>query len=878
MAMRGFAQGLRSLLGRDRVGRDVADEIEHYLAESAASYRAEGLSENEARRRAQLDVGSRTSVRQQVREAHWESRLESWIVDLRRAARRLRRAPGFAAVAVSTLALGIGASTVMVSTVRPVLLEALPYPGADRLVSVSDVANDGSPLDVTFGTYRELSARNHAFQSMTVTGSWQPTLTGRGAAERLEGQRVAADYFRVLGVAPAIGRDFTAADDQPGSTLVAIVSDGLWKQRLGGDPGVIGQTLMLDGVPVTVVGVMPRSFENVWNPDAGIWRPLQYDPTLPADGREWGHHLQLLARLRAGTGLDAAREDIAAIARRPVDGFARPGWATLQGGLLVSPLQEQITRHVRPALNAVITATLLLLVIAGINVVILMLARGAERRTELSTCAAFGASRGRLLTPVLAEGIILAVVGGGLGVALAYAGVGLLAGLDGVQLPRLAAIQVDPIALAFAAALSIGIGCAAAAVPAVGIWRGSGAPLTGIRVVNTHHQLRRGFVVVEVALALVLLIGAGLLVRTVQRLMAVPVGFRPGGVLSLQIQASGPRFRDANATRRYFEQVRAAVQGISGVADVALTSQLPLSGDAEVYGVTTRENLPLPESGNPSAFRYSVSPAYFAAMGIPVIHGRPFDERDRDGSTPVAVISASMAAHRFAGREAIGEQLGVGSTDDPWLTVVGVVGDVRQVSLATAPEDAVYEVASQRRRPPRAMWIVVHTTGDSATLAPSIRRVISGIDADQPIVRVATMEQRMASATGRQRFVMTAFEAFALVALLLATIGIYGVLSGGVVERTREIAVRAAVGASARQVMALILRQAAVVVATGIAIGGLASAAIGRMLASLLFEVSPLDAVTYVGVAGVLLLAAAAGGFVPAWRASRIAPATALQS
>jgi predicted permease len=545
--------------------------------------------------------------------------------------------------------------------------------------------------------------------------------------------------------------------------------------------------------------------------------------------------------------------------------------------LFLTPLQERITEYVRPALRAVITATVLLLIIAAINVVILTLARGAERRMELSTCAAFGASRGRLVTPVLAEGIILAIVGGGLGVALAYAGVGLLTSLDGVRLPRLAAIQVDRSALLFAGTLSIGIGCAAAAVPALGIWRGSGAPLTGIRVVGGHQRLRRAFVVVEVALALVLLIGAGLLVRTVQRLMAVPLGFHPGGVLSLQIQTGGPRFRDAESTRRYFDQVRTALQGVTGVADAALTSQLPLSGDAEVYGVTTADDLPLPEGASPSAFRYAVSPAYFSAMGIPVIEGRAIEEGDRSGALPVAVISASLAASRFGGRPALGRQLHVGPPSDPWLTVVGIVGNVRQESLANAPGDALYEAASQRRTPVRTMWVVAHTVGDPAALAPSVRRVLRDIDADQPIIRVATMDERMVAATGRQRFVMTAFEAFALVALLLATIGIYGVLAVGVAERTREIAVRAAVGASGIRVMALVLRQAAVVVASGMAIGGLASAAIGRTLASLLFEVSPLDAVTYAGVVGVLVLAAAAGGFVPAWRASRIAPATALQ-
>jgi hypothetical protein len=302
--------GLRSLFARAH--RDeLADEMEHYLAEAAAAHETRGLPAVEARRTAQIEMGSRTAVQQQVRAFRWETRVEAVVMDVRRAARRLRRAPGFATVTVLTLGLGLGASTAIFSTVRPVLLEALPYPAADRLVAVADAAGpDGAPLDVTFGTFRELMARSRSLQVAAVTRPWQPTLSGSGEAERLDGQSVSAGYFRVLGVPPMRGRDFTAADDVPGARPVAIIADGLWRRRFAAAPAVIGRTIVLDGTPVTIVGVMPHTFENVWNADAGIWRPLGYDPSLPAEGREWGHHLQMLARLVPGVDLEGARRDL----------------------------------------------------------------------------------------------------------------------------------------------------------------------------------------------------------------------------------------------------------------------------------------------------------------------------------------------------------------------------------------------------------------------------------------------------------------------------------------------------------------------------------------------------------------------------------------
>jgi len=873
-----IVSGFRALLRPTAADRDVADEVEHYLAEATTAYREQGLSDDEARRAAHLDLGSRVAVRQRIRSVGWETRLESLLVDLRRAIRRLKRSPAFAAVAAVTLSLGIGASTAMFSIVRPVLLESLPYPDADRLVTIADASGpQGTPLDVTFGTFREVATRSRSLQWVAVTRPWQPTLTGYGDAERLDGQSVSADYFRVLGVHPALGRTFSQADDALRAPQVAIITDGLWRRRFSADPTLIGRGVSLDGEAVTIIGVMPRAFENVWNAHAQIWRPLGYDPSLPPQGREWGHHLELLARLGSNGSLATASRELAAIARTPVPGFTRPPWAALANGLTIAPLQERVTAGVTPALRAVTIGTLLLLLIAAVNIATLMLARGAERRTEIATCAALGASRPRLLAPLLAEGLVLSVIGGALGAALAYTMVNVFVTFEGFALPRLDAVRVDRSALVFASVLSASIGIVSGCIPGLALsWRIE-ARGSGPRVIAGHHRLRRGFAAAEVALAMVLLVGAGLLLRTVRQLLAVPPGFRPEHVLTLQVQTSGPQFRDPQAVRAFFSRIRETVRRVPGVAGAALTSQLPLTGDADVYGAGTKDDSLLPPGADASAYRYAISADYLATIGITLEGGRTIDDRDRAGGQPVALISASVAKRRFPGRAPIGAQLRFGPADN-WFTVVGVVADVKQSSLGASSSDAVYVPEAQWRFPDRAMWVVIRTTVEPATIETAVRDAIRDIDPDQPIVQVATMEQRVTASMARQWLVMGAFDAFAAVALLLAAIGIYGVLAAGVIERTREIAVRTVVGASRVSIVSHVGRQAIGMVAMGVAGGGAVAAAMSRGLVALLFQISPVDGLTYVGVAVLLLLAAVVSAIVPAWRAARISPAAALQS
>lgn len=880
MTWRHLTRGLRGLFDRQAADRDVTDEVADYLEQATADHRARGLSPDDARRAARLELGNITGVREQVREAGWEHVIETIVADVRYAARRLRAAPGFTAVSVATLALAIGATTAIFGAVNPILFEPLPYPDAGRILAIHDYGAGGAPLDVTFGTYRELVARSHALEAQAVMKSWQPTLTGAAEPERLDGQLVSAAYFRVLGVAPATGRDFDSVEDRPGGARVVIISDGLWRRRFGADRGIVGRAITLDGAPFTIIGVAPRSFEDVLAPSSQVWSPLQYDVALPSlDGREWGHHLNMIARVRRGASPDDARREIATIARMPLAGFARPAWAALGNGLQVVPLQDSVTHGVRPALLSVLGAVLVLLLIACVNVTNLLLARGAERRGEFAVRSALGAARPRLVRQLLTESLLLALVGGACGLVVAAFGVRALVALAPADLPRLADIRIDTPAFVFAFAITTVIGLAVGLVPALHASRGdlhAGLQQASRRTARGHQVTRRTLVVAEVSLALVLLVGAGLLLHSLSRVLALPVGFDPAQVLTLEVQVAGPRFDPDSVTQRYFAQALDAVRQVPGVATAAFTSQLPLSGELpDAYGVALESNGGDAQNLDPG-LRYAVSADYFAALRIPLVRGRLLDAGDKGGAPRAVVVSESYARRAFAGRDPLGSRLRYGP-DTAWETIVGVVGDVKQSSLAAGPEDAVYVSPLQWTWADHSRWLVVRARGSAAALAPAVKRAVWSVDKDQPIVRVGTMDNWVAASTAERRFTMIVFETFALVALALAATGIYGILSGGVTERRREIGVRAALGASRREILALVVRQGMGLTGVGMAIGFVAAGLASRALVTLLFGVSPLDPLTYAGVTALLAGVALVACGVPAWRAAQIDPAQTLR-
>jgi putative ABC transport system permease protein len=876
---RQFTRGLRALTNRTDADQDVADEVQHYLDQATTENMARGLSPDDALRAARLELGSVTSVKEQVRGYGWEHLADTVLADLRFAARRIRADPGFTAVTVLTLALGIGATTAIFSAVNPILFEPLPYPQASRVTMIWDIGRDGLRLDVTFGTYRELVERCHSCDALAVMKSWLPTMTGATEPERLGGQRVSAEYFDALSVLPALGRDFHASEDQARGPSVVILSDGLWRRRFGSDSTIVGRQITLDDTSYTVVGVMPSAFENVLAPSAEIWAPLQYDAALPRDGREWGHHLRMVGRLRPGVGTTPARQELDAIAHAPVPEFPRAPWASLKNGFIVTSLQDDVTRGVKPALLAVFGAVILVLTIACVNVANLLLARGVHRRGEFALRAALGAGHRRLIRQLLTESVLLAAMGGVVGMALAVLGVRALVALSPPGLPRVGAIGVDGTVFAFGLGITTLIGLGFGLIPALQATRNDphrdlqhGSP----RTAGGHRRIRGALVVVEVALAIMLLVSSGLLLRSLQRLFAVEVGFDASHLLTMQVQISGHRFDENDATYRFFAQALEAVRQVPGVAAAALTSQLPLSGDFDLYGV----HFDPPVSDDPGevrgTFRYAVSPGYIETMRLPLRRGRVLDEHDRADAPRVAVISESMARRRLPGINPIGHRLRIG--DGPLYTIVGLVGDVKQMSLALSQSDAVYVTASQWRFADSAMSLVVRTRGDAAALAPAVRQAVWSVDKDQPVVRVATMDELLAASAAERRFALVVFEAFALAALLLAAAGIYGLLAGSVAERTREIGVRAALGASRGNILALVLRQGLALTGLGVAIGLAGAAAATQAIATMLFSVSRLDPVTYLGVivllSGVSVIACGA----PAWRAVRVDPASTLRA
>jgi putative ABC transport system permease protein len=802
--------------------------------------------------------------------------------DIRYGLRRLGATPGFTLLAMVTLGIGIGGATAIFSAVNPVLFASLPYPRPDRIVSIDEVHENGTHSDGTFAMFRQYVERAHTFESIAVWRTWGPSasgekITGDGRPERLDGQRVSADYFRVLGVAPRIGRGFQPADDGVNGPRVAILSDALWRRRFDADPAIVGRDIRLDDTLYTVIGIMPARFENVALPAAGVWTALQYDPAIPPNGREWGHHLKTIARLRPGVQAADASRDVMAIGRSLMN-RVHPATYDPTTGFAVVPLRDELASGVKPALRAILGAVGLVLLMACVNVTNLVLARGARRRGEFALRIALGAGRLRLIRQVLTENILLAIGGGAVGVALASFGVSALVALSPPGLPRAGAIAVNTPVLIFAAAVSVLIGVVFGMFPALQATRRD--PHVEIqtaspRTAGGRRRTPRALVVGEVALALVLLVSSGLLFRSLTRLFAVPLGFDPRGVLTLQVQAVGRRYNADGEIERLYERQLDAVRRVPGIVSAGFSSQLPLSGDRDQYGARFPATPSLPEDTF-GAYRYAVSPGYLESLRIPLIRGRAIDDRDVAAAPRVAVISESLAKARFGDRSPLGQEVRIGP--DIAFTIVGVVGDVRQASLASDNPQAVYLHAAQSWFPDSPRSFVVSANADAAALAPSVRDAIWSIDKDQPISRVAMLRDLIAASASERRFALMLFEAFAMIALVLATVGIYGVLAGSVADRTREIGVRLALGATRGEIVSLIVRQGMTLTALGLAIGLGGAAVATRALVTLLFGVSPLDPVTYAGGVSLLVLASAIACWIPAVRAARVDPAVTLRA
>jgi len=811
--------------------------------------------------------------------------MQTWIADLRYAWRKLfgRAGAGGTVVAILSIGLGVGVSTAIFAAVDQILISALPYPEPQRVIVLTDRTNDDESLPVAYGTFLEVEQRNRSFDALAVVRSWQPSLTAAGEPTRLAGDQVSPDYFAALGVRPSLGRDFAAADDIAGAPWVVIVTTSFAERRFGSAEAVLDRTITLDGQSVTVIGVMPEGFENALSPAVELWAPLRFRAGQSFDSVEWGHNLRMVGRLSEGVTLDQAQREMLAIGSSPVAEFPRPTWASMQRGLGLESLHASVTSGVRPALLVILGAVLLLLAIACANVTNILLARALARRAELATRAALGAEAGRLVRQLFAESALLISLGGVLGVGIAALASRALVRFAPADLPRLDAIGLDARVLGLALATTAVVALVAGLWPALRA-REIGSPATlrtGPRATgHAFATLRRSLVVAQVALATVLLVGSGLLLRSVEQLLSVPTGFEASRVLTMQVVVPRGAVNGEAEGLALLERALEAVRAVPGVAEAALTSLLPLSGSSfEMYAVFVESTAGSPENAG-VAFRYTVTPDWFETMGIPLMRGRLLETSDRPGAPQAVLINESFAARRFAGRDPIGARVRIGPfnrPDGPWGTIVGVVGDVKQASLAEST-DAFYVTLGQWAWADPVQSLVVQTTGDPAAFVEPIKRAIWSVNPSLPLERITTMPDLVADSEAQRSFALTIFAAFGLAALLLAGVGVYGVIEGSVTERTREIGLRSALGATPRRIAALVVGQGLTLTIIGVAIGVGVAASSTRAIASLLFGIEPFDLVTYAGVVALLLGVAFVACYAPAFRAARIDPADTLRA
>jgi putative ABC transport system permease protein len=800
--------------------------------------------------------------------------METLAQDLRYALRALRQHPGFAAVTVLTLALGLGANTAIFSVVKAVLLSPLPYPEPERLAFVWGRAPGGGEQALSWPDFVDLREANQSFAGLAVVRGQSVNLTGGEAPERLSGCFVTASLFStVLRRSAQRGRTFSEEETEIATARpVAVISHGLWQRRFGADPAVLGRSLDLNGASFTVVGVMPPDFEltllgGTWSTDVFI--PIPYYPNRGGLTRE-DKSVWVVGRM--SSTLDQAQADLSVIAKR----LEKEHPATNAGlGITVLSLREAVVGEVRPTLLVLQGVVAFVLLIACANVANLLLARATDRRQEIALRAALGAGRARILRQLVTESVLLAALGGVLGVALGAWGVQGLMALAPSELPLLGPVGVDRGVLGFGLGLSMLTGVVLGLAPALQALRAdlSIALKEGGRSGGGRRHLRELLVVSEVALSLVLLIGAGLLVQSLRRLQGVDPGFRADHLLTLQFRLPPTRYPEGEPVAAFFRQAIERIRAIPGVESAALVRAVPLSGNfgASPYFV---EGRPEPSPGEETqAGTNIVTPDYFRTLRIPLLQGRDFTDYDNKESPAVAVVNDTLSRQTWPGEDALGKRIRLKGGKD-WLTVVGVVADVKHRRLVDPPQPQIYTAHYQD--PKIFACVVARTASDPMGLADSVRKAIWSVDKDQPVWSVIPMERLLERAIGPTRFLLSLLAAFAGLAVVLAGVGIYGVLSYAVAQRTREIGIRVALGARAAQVVRLVVRQGMRLTLAAVGFGLVAAAGLSRFMTSLLFGVAPGDPVTFIGAAALIALVALASSWLPALRAARVDPATAL--
>jgi putative ABC transport system permease protein len=877
--LRSFWQNLWKRAERDL---DLNDEIHFHIEARTQDLIRNGLSREEAQRQGRLEFGALDKSKEACRESTRVNWLEDFLQDARFALRMLRKSPGFTVIAILTLALGIGASTAIFSVVNAVLLHPLAYKDSDRLVTLLHNGTD----PVAAANYFDWRDQSRSFDAMGAADYWSANLTGIDSPEHILGLKVTQTLLPMLGVEPLLGRLFAEGEDEPGADHEVILSYALWQRRFGGDRNLLGKTIALDGEPYAIVGVMPREFHFApfWATHSEMWVP---NPLRERAHDRDGNSLRIFARLKPGVVLPQARAEIAGVTARLERQY--PG---TNRGVEVTPLKEQVVGKIETPLLVLLGAVGFVLLIACANVAHMLLARSAARQKEIAVRTALGAGRARVIRQFLTENLLLSITGGSAGLLLALWGTRALVALGPTDIPRVESVTVDARVVFFMLGVTVLTSVAFGLAPAL---QASSVNLSdtlkesgrgssdGIR----RNRLRSFLVASEFALALMLLIGAGLMIRSFSALQSVDPGFNPHNVLSMIVSVAGSKEFDPAPREIFYRQLLERVRTLPDVESAAGINHLPVGSDIWDWSFTIDgRSKPLPGDA-PRAIYRIVTPGYFQTMRLPLIRGRDISAADAGAAPGVVIINEQAAREYWPGEDPLGKRVSFHESENhfpTWLTIIGIAKNAKQGDWTDPPFPEAYLAAFQTvdflggpDSHSSYITLVVHTSGDPAALAPALKNVVWSFDRNLAISDVTTMDGEIAHATAQPRFEMLLLGVFAFVALALAAVGIYGVMTYSVSRRTHEIGIRISLGASRTHVLLLVVRQGMILALAGSAVGIAGAIALSRLMAKLLYGVLPTDPITFVAVALLLMIVAFAASCIPARRAMRVDPMIALR-
>ena len=872
---------LRALFRRKTVEAELDDELRLHFDFNVRKYENSGLTRAEALRRARLEFGGMGQVKEECREARGVHFMEELFQDIRYGLRMLRKSPGFTAVALLTLALGIGANTAIFSVVYGVLLRPLPYKDSDRLIVLNETTPKVGQVSVSYPNFLDWRSGNRSFSQMAAVASVSFNLAGVDQPENINGEAVSPYFLSMLGVRPILGRDFDASEEKAGTAPVVLLSYQLWQSHLGGNASALSRTINLDGKSFNIIGVLPPDFRSIDKTDVmvpiGVWLTGNSDANSRGDRGD----MAAIGRLGPGVSFAQAQAEMQAIAARLAIAYPGPND---QFSAALRPIREVFVGEIRPAILILFGAVLFVLLIACANVANLFLMRGAARTREIALRIALGATRGRIVRQMLAESFVLAFFGGLLGVAVSIAGIRGLAQLIPMDMQAGATVNLNGAVLLFAAAAVVLSSFMFGLVPAMNLTKPDVQPelREGGRSASSgagQNRLRGLLAAGEVAVALILLVGAGLMVKSLYRLLAVDPGFKTDRILTMDMHLRTTQYAKDPAILNFWQQVLYRVRALPGVESAALGTVVPLT-DSHSRSDITIEGMALPKPGSfPHPDGHSVSPGYLRTLGVPLLRGREFTDADQQNAPLVGMVNAAIARQFFPNQDVLGKRFMFGhpSTErsPKWITIVGVAADTKLYGLANPARLEVY--LPLRQSVLSGMSLIVKSAADPAALTSSIRGAIASIDKDQPIFAIATMQELVNSSISPQRITLILLGLFSALALVLAAIGIYGVISYSVAQRTHEIGIRMALGADGGGVLRMILAQGVKIAGAGVGIGIFASFGLTRLMTKLLYSVSAADPVTFAAVAIVLVVVAMLACYIPARRALRVDPIIALR-